>query len=147
MIQRIQTVFLLLAIVFMGLFLWLPLIELEWNAQKVQSVPGWEINHFGNGYSYFVNLIFVGTAAGLALINIFLFKKRPLQMLVCWFAVIFVAAGQAFVFYKYQTRVFPGFVMLTVWNLFSAAAALSLIAAFAFIRKDEETIKSLDRLR
>src|SRR5947208_1044409 len=109
MIQRIQTVFLFLAIVALGLFLWFPLITVE--APKFSdSVQGWQIGHAlpvgDQPYIIFFNLIFLASAMGLSLIAIFLFKKRSIQMLLCWFAIILIVTAEAFVFYKYQTKIF-----------------------------------------
>jgi|ERR1043165_1796958 uncharacterized membrane protein len=150
MIQRIQTVFLFLAIVCLGLFLWLPLISVE-GKHFFDSQQGWTIGHTlpvgEQPYIIFFNLIFVATAIGFSLLAIVLFKKRSLQMLLCWFAIILIVTAQAFVFYKYQTKIFLGDVILRKYNLLSILAIGFEIAAFYFIRKDEETIKSLDRLR
>ena len=150
MIQRIQTVFLLLAAIALGLFLWLPLIRME-NFNFKDAMKGWEVGHSvvmsGDSYIVFFNAIFIGTAAGLTLINIFLFKNRSLQMLLCWFSILLIASAGAFVYYKYYTKVFIGDVILTPWNALAIAAVVFEILAFAYIRKDEETIKGLDRLR
>ncbi len=146
MIQRIQTVFLFLAVVALGLFLWLPLIRTEMHPFN-EGFRGWEITQHFNGWIYFINPILVGTAMALTLINIFLYRNRELQMLVCWFAIVFTGASAAYVYYKYQTWVFPGDVVFTYWNLLAAAAGLFEILALVNIRKDENTIKSLDRLR
>ena len=68
-------------------------------------------------------------------------------MMVCWFAILFIVAAQCYVYYEYQTKVFLGDVVFRKWNIFSLAAVIFEILAFAYIRRDEETIKSLDRLR
>jgi hypothetical protein len=151
MIQRIQTVFLLLALVFMGLFLWMPLIQLEMPHIQPQPLQGWQITHrfpfMGEMYIYYVTAVLTGTAIGLTFINIFLFKNRKLQMLICWFAILFIVFAQAYVYYEYQTKIFFGDVVFRKWNILSLGAVLFEILAFAYIRKDEETVKSLDRLR
>lgn len=150
MIQRIQTVFLLLAIVALGLFLWLPLITVE-APHFSDSTKGFEVTHtlpfMQQPYIYFINAILVLTAIGFTLISIFLFKKRSLQTLLCWFAIVLIVSAQAFVFYKYQTKVFMGDVVFHEWNVFSAVAVVLEILAIVYIRKDEEKIRSLDRLR
>ncbi len=150
MIQRIQTVFLLLAIVALGLFLWMPLISVEAKT-FFDSQQGYTVGHtlpvMEQPYIIFFNAIFVGTAIGFTLLAIFLFKKRSLQVLLCWFAVILIITAQAFVFYKYQTKIFLGDVILRKWNLLSAVALAMELLAIYYIRKDEETIRSLDRLR
>ena len=150
MIQRLQTVFLFLAIVAMGLFLWMPLLTIE-AAHYSASQQGWDVGRsmlfMEQYYRYYFNLIFTGTAIGFTLLAIFLYKKRNIQTLLCWFAIIFIVAAQAYVFYEYQTRPFIGDVILRKWNLFSAVAVVLEILAIVYIRKDEEKLKSLDRLR
>ena len=147
MIQRIQTVFLLLALVAIGLFLWFPLIQTEIRNHVAMEFRGYEIYYRAYGYLFFVNGILAGTAAGLTLINIFLFSNRSLQKLICWFAIVLIAFAQAYVYYNWQTFVFFGDVVLRKWNLFAELAIVFEILAFYFIRKDEEMVKGMDRLR
>jgi hypothetical protein len=115
------------------------------------SVKGWNVGHTflvgDQPYFYFINSILAGSAILLTLINIFLFKKRALQMLLCWFSILLVVFAEGFVYYKYQTKIFIGDVILTPWNALAIVAAALQILAFVFIRKDEELVKSLDRLR
>lgn len=150
MIQRIQTVFLGLAIICLALFLALPLLAVE-TVNFTDSTSGYEIGHTvvisGQPYKVFFNQIIIGSAAALTLIAIFLYKKRSLQMLFCWFSVILIVAAVGFVYYKWQTRVFPGDVIFRKWNIMALGAIVFEILAIYFIRKDEETIRSLDRLR
>ncbi len=146
MIQRIQTVFLLLAIICTALFLWMPLIITE-APGFTEEIAGWDVRHFQSGYIFYINLILSGTALGLCLIAVFLFKKRDYQLIFSWFAIVFITAAQSFVYYKYQTKVFMGDVILTPWNLLSVAAIILLLAATYFIRRDETLLNGLDRLR
>jgi hypothetical protein len=150
MIQRIQTVFLLLSAIMLGLFLWFPLIAVESTAFK-NPIPGWQIGHTlpvsGVPYIIFFNAILTGTAIGFTLLNIFLYKKRKVQLMLCWFAILFIACAESFVYYKYQTKVFLGDVLLTPWNILAIVAVILQILAFIYIRKDEELIRSVDRLR
>ena len=150
MIQRLQTVFLLLAIISLGLFLWLPLVGVE-TTNFTDATSGWQISHTlritGEPYIYFINLILTGSAMGLSFIAIFMFKYRSLQSMLCWFAIPLIAGAEAFVYFKYTTRVFRGDVLLTPWNLLALVAIAFHIAAIIYIRKDEKLIQSVDRLR
>jgi hypothetical protein len=148
MIQRIQTVFLLLILISLGLFLWMPLIN---GAPALLGYPngikGWEVVHKYNGWIYYINSILTGTALGLTFISIFLFKQRDLQMLICWFSIVFIGAASGIVYYEYRTYIWFGDVIFTPWNALAGAAILFQLLAWFYIRKDEHTIKSLDRLR
>ncbi|MCX6197801.1 MAG: DUF4293 family protein [Bacteroidetes bacterium] len=190
MIQRIQTLFLLLSIVCLGLFLWLPEFGVEGTNYK-DMVPGWNVGHTlhfqDEAYIYFFNLIFTCTAIWFALVNVFLFplteksngilyiitrllvpiagwilfvfrlfnpeyefsssRIRSQQMLFCWFSILFIVCAEGFVYFKYQTKIFLGDVILTPWNILTIVAVVLQILAFIYIRKDEELLKSVDRLR
>jgi hypothetical protein len=150
MIQRIQTIFLLLSAVALGLFLWFPLVKMESPAFTVPWA-GWEVGHtfpvFDVPYIIYFNAIFAGTAIGFTFLNIFLYRKRNLQMLLCWFSILFIVFAESLVYYKYQTKVFVGDVILTPWNILAIVAIVLQILAFVYIRKDEALIKSVDRLR
>lgn len=150
MIQRIQTVFLLLVIVALGLFLWFPLIGLESPAFR-DTFQGWRVGHtveiWDGPYIIFFNAIFIGTAIGFTLLTIFLFKKRNFQILLCWFSIILIASGELFVYYQYRTRIFNGDVILTPWNLLAIIAVVLQFLAIIYIRKDEKLLQSVDRLR
>lgn len=156
MIQRVQTVFFILAIIALGLFLWMPAIGFVQD-KFVNETRAWEVYQFYQGYLVFITAIFAGTAMGLSLLAIFLFKKRNLQVLIAWFAVFFIVCAEAFVFYKYQTKpcLYNEFthtamactVKLTVWNALSVLALVFELLAIYNIRKDEALLRSVDRLR
>ena len=150
MIQRIQTVFLFLAIIALALFLYLPLITAETPHFSVDTA-GYEVGQSmriaDQPYIILINTILAASAMAVTLIAIFLYKKRSLQMLFVWFAVILVASAAGFVYYKWQTKIFVGDVIYRKWNIMALAAVLFEILAIYFIRKDEETIRSMDRLR
>jgi hypothetical protein len=150
MIQRIQTVYLLLAISAIGLFLGLPLLQLE-AANYSDKLSGWQLTHtvriFDQPYIVFFNAIIAGKAAGFALIAIFLFKWRGLQQLFCWFSIVAAASALAFAYFKFQTKIFLGDVVFTAWNALPIVAVVFLLLAIFAIRKDENLLKSLNRLR
>lgn len=159
MIQRLQTVFLFLAILSIGLFLWLPSIKNTGTDFETQILKGWELRERFQTpwgvYFYYLNPILLGTAAGFSLITIFLYKWRKVQMVFTWFSVPFILAAAAFTLYKWQTFESPYIgqkliaidVYLTPFNIFLLLALLFQVFAFVYIRKDEKLIKSLDRLR
>ena len=150
MIQRIQTLFLVLSLAVLAVFLLVPDIIVEAPSFK-DPMPGYSIGYmapvFDVPYTIFFNAIFTGTAIGFTLLTIFLFKRRKIQMLLCWLSVFLMACSAAFVYFKYQIIIVEGDVVFTPWNLLLIAAALFQILAFIYIRKDEELVSSLDRLR
>jgi len=139
MLQRIQTIWLLLAAVFSflgfkfsfysGAFVETGSPETYKNITGISSIP----------------LIIGTTAVGvLALVNLFLFKNRPLQIKLS-IAGIALQALVLFLYYKETS----GFVRGT----FSLTAIVQALVPFFFllaakgISKDEKIIKESDRLR
>lgn len=146
MIQRIQTVLLFLAAILLGLQFVFPYAE---------AAPGLS-GSLGDGV-FSVNdrmglQINTGLALALAIIAIFLYKNRPAQSRITTLAIfastvlaVSVAtqcfilireAGSEVVNIHYQ----PGIAL-------PALSVLLLWIANRFIRKDEELVKSSDRLR
>lgn len=146
MIQRVQTVFLLLAMIATSAFLLLPSISSEYG-QQYSSIPGWKVAYFNEGLFYYMNLIFLCTGMGFSLIAIFLYKKRNLQMIFSLIPIVFLISSAIFTYYKYYTKPYIGDVILQPWILLLAVAAVLHLMAVRAIRKDEALVQSLDRLR
>jgi phosphoglycerol transferase MdoB-like AlkP superfamily enzyme len=138
MIQRIQTVYLLMAASAMILTLVLPLGQVESGGLMI-DVPVKKI---------LIALIPGALSALVAAINIFLFRNRPLQMRLAMLGgalsvlTLLVLLYTAFVTYKepsfvlsYQTLLMPFF-----------AGAFNLLA-YRGVKADEQLVRSMDRLR
>ncbi len=148
MLQRIQTVYLLLAIASIVAFLFAPVIRYEaTDINYVKDLPAWDVKPFFSGYYFFVVLIFEGIAVGLSLIAIFLFKRRQLQLGFCWMVLFFHLATTAYIFYFFQTKATPIDIIYTLWNLAAIPPAIFVALAYHHIKKDEQLVKSMDRLR
>lgn len=146
MIQRIQTLYLLLSILFSAAYLYAPVILHDFGKSS-ESIRAWEVIWFVSGYLVYFNLIFIGTAVGLNLIAVFLFRNRALQSIISLLPVVFLLASFLLNFYKfwfietvYDKVLLPGNLLLLLPVLFQ-------FLAWNAIRKDEQLIKSLDRLR
>jgi hypothetical protein len=135
MIQRIQSIWLLLAAAS-------ALATLKFSFYSGVK----ENNVFAelNGTAHFLLLILTVTVALAAVVGIFLFKNRKLQMQLCFLGLLLQIA--VVFFYINQTQEF-------VQGTFSLTSALTFLVpvffllAFLGIRKDEKLIKSMDRLR
>lgn len=146
MIQRIQTLYLLLSILFSAAYVFAPVILHDFGKSS-ESIRAWEVIWFVSGYLVYFNLIFVGTASVLSLISVFLFRNRPVQAMLSLLPIPFLLASFLFNFYKfwfietvYDKVLLPGNLLLILPVLFQ-------FLAWNAIRKDEQLIKSLDRLR
>ena len=142
MIQRIQTVYLLLSGLCAVLSWKIPFGKVELLNQPVKL-------YVAND-SFPLTLLMI-LAILLAIIAIFLFKKRRLQLRLSWLGFL-VGAVALFLEYSivhnFQTQAAPvqrayywiGIALPVLMMLFFLLAALG-------IRKDEKLVRSLDRLR
>ncbi len=144
MIQRIQSIYFLLAAVAAFLLFTLPFAQTD-----TATAMGIFQDNF---YTIFDNIALLGLFAGAgatALIAIFLFKNRPLQLRIGLLSLLLtlVGAGVAiFLFFQNQvtnaTTVREGFGLgMPVFS-----SIFTLLAQRA-IRKDERLVRSSDRLR
>ena len=152
MIQRIQTVYLVLAALLLGLTFAFPFAtytlsqgDVIFNAYGVTENDG-EINTF---FPYYIVL---ALSMGLALFSVLQYKKRKLQITVGRFLYLLIAITIAFVFIDFyslkgQFEVDSHSVSYGVSMFLPVAALPILFMANRNIRKDEDLIKSLDRLR
>ena len=117
MIQRIQSVYLFfIAVLMTTLFFYLPGITLP---------------------------VLVMTIAVLSLINIFLYKKRKLQIKICcWILVLILLAG-GFIYDSYDKIAFPKILTIAFPLIALAMDCMSIWK----IRKDEKLVNSLNRIR
>ena len=157
MIQRIQTLYLLLAtvltVVCMGSTIGYYISE---DGEKVgqlfnllcSNYVGVDFPHRGENLALFVILLIVST---LSLLSIFLFKRRVLQMRVCVFCMILLLGWYAVYgfFAWHYLGTFPMEVTfkVTVKASLPFVSFILLYLAVRGIMKDEKLVRSLDRLR
>jgi glucan phosphoethanolaminetransferase (alkaline phosphatase superfamily) len=152
MIQRIQTLFLAVALIMMGLLLWLPLGEITAN-EKIYSFSLSGVTDSITGqstYQAWYLMALIGFILMFQVVIIFSYKKRVGQVrmatlnillmlvfvLVCWLFVKTSAKslGESI----YSLKVFMAFPLIAV--------ILNYLAIRA-IRNDEALVRSVDRIR
>ncbi len=148
-IQRVQTLYLLLSIAFMTAFFFLPFgfikeVDGATAAQALQPLTGLS----GLGF-----IIPTSVAIFLSLLAIFLYKALPTQKLfVCLSALISLAEAIMVVYVlvsKYNS-IIPTVTDTPVWGgggLLLLAAFLLDIFAYSAISRDQRLLRSYDRLR
>ncbi len=145
MIQRIQSIFLLLASgSFFSLF-GLPFASTDTPSAQL----------FADGiYEIFDNPLLLGLTAvggGVALLNIFLFKNRGLQLRLGFLTItcsILLALAAMYLFYQESGMMAEASVPEDELGIFAPVSALIFgILANFFIKKDEKLVRSADRLR
>ncbi len=136
MIQRIQTIWLLLAAAAS-----FGSLKLSFYSGKKDTVLFEELTGSTGG---FLLLILSVAVALLSVVSIFLFKNRKLQMRLA-LAGLVVQLAVLFFYFQQAATFTEGNYTLT--SIFSFVIPVFLILAVMGIRKDEKLIKSMDRLR
>lgn len=135
MIQRIQTIWLLLA------------AAASFATLKLSFYSGNKDNNLFEeltGSSHFLLLILSVAVGLLALITIFLFKNRKLQIRLSLLGIVLQLVALVIYFQQIKTYVQGNF---TLTSALSFIIPVFFILAWLGIRKDEKLIKSMDRLR
>ena len=137
MIQRLQSIWLLLAAVFAFLTFKMPFYQGA-VLQAMDAKP------LVDAQSTIWLTIVAALTGALAFINIFFFNNRRLQLRLCVFGIILAVALIALCFME-MTKFADGSIALSSVIYFAIIAFY--ILALNGIRKDEKLLKSMDRLR
>ena len=159
MIQRIQTIYLLLAFALCVCCLCLPIgyylseagarvahVTNLWMAYEPEFIVEGMVGKSMRPWALFALLVIVST---LTLLNIFLFRRRALQMRICTFCMILLVgwyALYAFFIYVLGNGLEAHFRPEWTGALPFAALVMEYLA-FRGILRDEQLVRSLDRLR
>jgi len=153
MIQRIQSIYLLLVAVLNGLLFIFPVGEIV-NNDHVLKLFVTGLHEITEGYTIFLNpsfplLAIVIISIILALVSIFLFKNRALQMrLSLYNGILIIGFSLLSLFYTYQFALTEqGEWEVSIGLLFAITASLFSILAFRAIKRDDDLVKSVDRIR
>nr|MBS0038447.1 DUF4293 domain-containing protein [Saprospiraceae bacterium] len=145
MIQRIQSVFLLLAGAAYASLFTLPVATSEETFGTIMADGIFET------YEFIWLLIVAIFSIVLSLVNIFLFKNRKLQKRICLLTTLLGLGWAVLAFYKILTLEEKSGVEISVEHdlaFISVLAAIVFTAlAFHFIKKDEKLIRSMNSLR
>lgn len=149
MIQRIQSIYLALAALLLVLAFFFPSLTITTNdATLIVSpctVEGGELNH----YFFWLAPLGLSVTAVLSLVTLGLFKNRKLQLKLCY-VTFFVLLAVVILFLQAESlfnSIVNGKVIYSLGTYFPIAAIAFVILAQKAIKKDEDLIKSLDRIR
>lgn len=138
MIQRIQTIWLLLAAIFAAVTFRFPFYTGERLINNIASIV--DLNATTNIWLS----ILTALVGAVAFVNIFLFDNRKLQLKLCYLG-IFVTILLLVLYFLEMTQFTKGSVAL--WCLFYFGILAFYILAARAIWNDQKLIKSMDRLR
>lgn len=152
MIQRIQTIYLILAIVCLGLTFAFPFANylvgeevLVFNAYGLEE-NGKEVSTF---FPYYIS---ISLSMGLAVFSLLQYKKRKLQLKIGRFNYLLIILSIILIFVEAwvvegKLELDQDHISYGIGMFFPVAALPFLFLANRGIKKDEALIKSLDRLR
>lgn len=152
MLQRVQTIYLLLAFALCIGCLCMPVahfLEPE-SVEQVDMYNLWLVSDGNHLFSFCpVMMVILVIASGVVFVDIWLYRRRALQMRLATFSMILLVAwyiAYGVISYVLSTE------MPAIWRphwtaALPAVAFILLYLAFRGILKDEMLVRSLDRLR
>ncbi len=156
MIQRIQTIYLFVAAIMMGLMFLFPLSEILMPDNSIFIVDFYEISQEKTNTEAVNAEVLLPLSVLLSVItlsiflNIFFFRSRKIQMKVCIYNIVMML-GLIFLVYYYTEQVAeihkPATVNYTFPMIFPIISSVLTFLAYKGIRNDEQVVRSLDRIR
>lgn len=151
MIQRIQSLYLLLASLLSGMLFILPLgvFHLK-GGNDLMYLHGGIYSSSEIMYSFFLFSVFIGCTGLMSFITIFLFKNRSIQMRLCTYSMLanfLVFASIYFLWFKYNGVIISESAAMYITSVFPLIAIILLFLAYKAIKKDDDLVKSVDRIR
>ena len=155
MLQRVQTVYLLAATVLMSLMLFLPLAEIAAEGTGIYSVlsRGWYIVEGETAELAMATwpvFILAFVLSFLTFINMWLYRKRKLQIRICVYSIILAFGLLGMIYYYFVMgfrQLFEPVYALRFPMVVPVVYIILIYLAFRGIRKDEILVRSLDRIR
>ena len=159
MIQRIQSLLLLLAAISLIIGTLMPIGTITTNeAQYLYT--SWSLHlNIPNGdiliTNYYIGILQIILAI-LCIISLFMFKKRNMQSKLCIAGIIINFILLLLMLYIYPDRIFPSLnefkydtveIVYNPWCISSIISLALLYMANKFILKDEKKVRETDRLR
>jgi len=145
MIQRIQTIFLILAAISFGALFKLPLLSSSTPATQFLADSIYNIQ------DHLILLSITGFAIGVSVLSIFLYKNRKLQRklvyLVIFLAIAFAVAAYFLLKTNGGETLNATGVQIKAGVFLPLAGMIFCFLAGYYIGKDDKLVKSMDRLR
>jgi lipid-A-disaccharide synthase-like uncharacterized protein len=151
MIQRIQSLFLVLAALFVLASFFFPLAEIKtekanyelvYRAVAEKTQTGFTVTNTAYLLAGILTLTFF-----VILYTVFLFKNRKKQMKMCMISSLFIIFSTLGIVYFGMFLLPKSDTVFTFAAFFPLLAFLLTLAARNRIRKDEELVRSVDRIR
>ena len=98
-------------------------------------------------YFVFLCQVSAGITITINLLTIFFFKFRRLQIALSWLSILPLLYAFCYVYYKWSATETTQDQYFYFGNISPLVAIVFVLLAIFYIRKDEELVKSVDRLR
>ena len=154
MIQRIQTVYMLIAELLVGVLYFVPFGEIAGKDGTIYRLGINGIFPEGNPKSEAISsnlplVILWVVSLILIVVTIFLFenRKRQMRLLMINILILFALGGLIFFDVWSGSKQLSGHYSLSIYFVFPAIAAILLIMGYRAIGKDEALVRSIDRIR
>ena len=154
MIQRIQTLYLLLAAACVGAMLFLPLVQYTDGTAEFTLKASMLSDGADTSYMPAIYLcILLSLAALLPFVTIFLFKRRMVQIRLCVIELVLLLGGAVmtgiycYLAYRVVSGLPFGAVSVKPWVGMPLLAMILVFLAVKAIFRDELLIRSLNRIR
>lgn len=154
MIQRIQTIYLAISIICMGLVFLFPFATYTFIGEPTtfESFTGLGFEKGTNDFFTFPVIINIFLSIILSILAILSFKNRKRQILITKINFITVLLLVVFIFANFNF--IESFLSISKENIsygigmfLPIVALVAIIMAYRAIKKDEDLIKSMDRIR
>ena len=147
MIQRIQTVYLIISVLLLSLLFFLPIADIALDGMiYLFDFRGISLNGTLHTNGYLVSIL-IGIVIILHGIAIFSYQNRIRQMRLIVFAVLLML-GLVGLFYFFTYYSYPGAqVSFKISAVFPTISIILDYLAIRAIKKDEALIRSIDRIR
>jgi hypothetical protein len=153
MIQRIQTVYLLIASILLGFMVIRPIAQIYRTANDAifdfgfKGLTGNDV--FTEGFNSVPMSILMALCLVICISTIFLFKKRMLQIRLSVVNIVLLVGLEGLMYYYVRTAesTINGIVSYSILFIFPLVAAILVFLALRSIARDEALIRSLNRLR
>ena len=154
-IQRWQSVLLLIATVMMGIFTFLSLGQIQLPEYTLNfttlgfCIEGKATNGAPSGFVAHTWVLFILSLMSciLPFINIFLFKNLPLQKRICIIEILFIVVIAAIGCYCGYCAIPEGEISWSSMIIAPLLAFVATVMAYNRINSDQRKLRSLDRLR
>lgn len=151
MIQRIQSVYLLIAAILMAVVVYTPLAVLiaPDGFYLFKSMGIFENGTMLTYPSWTIAACAIVTAL-ISFVSIFLFKKRKVQIKLCYISIAFIVlfyAAFAFYLCTGQTGLEAEFSKVEYGLALPAISLILIVLALSKIKADERLVQSLNRIR